>query len=151
MKGRLERTAQWMLDNFREAQGEDSVVVDLQIEWHDEQTEDLDALGSKLSARDDVFAVVGPFDNDRMARFAPYCEKTHKPLIAPTTTSEEVLRRYAVTSAGESGKVNKNAFFWPLCQSDNILTETMLGHYASRLPTSMARLSTTGQSSLPPT
>lgn len=132
-KARLERTAQWLLDNFSKAQAADTTPVSLLIEWHDEQTEDLHALGSQLAGRDDVAAVIGPFDNEHMSLFAPYCQKTRKPLIAPATTSEAVLRRYAVASAGPEGQVNKEAFFWPLCQSDVTLTETILSHYVTQM------------------
>ena len=130
-KSRLERTAQWFQDNFAEAQQGDTVRIRMQIEWHDELNEDLDALSRELANRDDVTAIVGPFGNESMASFAPACQKTHKPLIAPTTTSENILRRYAVSTAGKSDEVNKDAFFWPLCESDAALTETMLRHNVS--------------------
>lgn len=130
-KARLERTAQWLLDNMQEAHRGETASISLNIEWHDEQTENIDSLGRELSVRSDVSAVIGPFSEGPMARFAPYCKETLKPLIAPTITSETLLRRYAVASAGESGMVNRKQFFWPLCQSDINLTETMLGHYVT--------------------
>lgn len=132
-KARLERTAKWMLENLSEAQAGDSMSFKLKLEWHNEQTENMDALGSELAYRDDVDAIIGPFDNNLMTIFAPHCQETHKTLIAPTTTSEDVLKRYATASAGESGKVNKQMFFWPLCQSDGNLTEIMLEHYATQI------------------
>lgn len=132
-KAQFERTAQWMLDNFRKAQAADTVLIDLQIEWHDEQAEDINALGSQLANRDDVKAIIGPFDNELMAQFASHCQQNQKPLIAPTTTSEAILRRYAVSSAGPDDEVNKKAFFWPLCQSDITLVETMLKHYVTQI------------------
>lgn len=132
-KTRLARTAQFFAENFREAQQGDTLMVRLNLEWHDELKEDLDALSRELANRDDITAIVGPFGNESMARFAPACQKTHKALIAPTTTSENILRRYAVSTAGKSEVVNKEAFFWPLCESDAALTETMLGHYVSSM------------------
>ena len=77
-KQRLERTAQWFAENLSEAQAGDSVAITLKLEWYDEQAEDIDALGNRLSSRDDVAAVIGPFDNDRMARFASYCQVVRK-------------------------------------------------------------------------
>lgn len=59
-KTRLERTAQWMLDNFHEAQLHDTLCVRLELEWHDEQREDLTVLSQKLAEREDVIAVIGP-------------------------------------------------------------------------------------------
>ena len=47
-KARMERTAGWFLENFREAQLHDTLAISLQIEWHDEQGEDLTA---RLSPR----------------------------------------------------------------------------------------------------
>ena len=128
-KARMERTAQWFTANLREAQGSDTLTVAIQIEWHDELSEDLEALSRSLASRNDIVAVIGPFANENMALFALACQKTHKPLIAPTTTSEDIMRRYAVASAGTKGEVNKEAFFWPLCESDVELTETMIQHY----------------------
>lgn len=129
-KVRLERTAQWFLDNFKEAQqGSDSIVV-LQLEWHDELSEDLTALSSTLAARSDVVAVIGPFSNEGLALFAPACKKTQKPLIAPTATSEEVIRRYAVPTT--SGQQYTPVFLWPLCETDVRLTETMMEHYVTQ-------------------
>ena len=40
-KTRLERTADWFLENFREAQRHDTLAIDLKLEWHDELSEDL--------------------------------------------------------------------------------------------------------------
>lgn len=140
-KTRLERTAQLFAENFRKAQQGDTLVVRLKLEWYDELKEDLDALSRELAHRDDITAIVGPFGNESMARFAPACQKTHKPLIAPTITSENILRRYAVSTAGKTEEVNKEAFFWPLCESDAALTETMLDHYVS----SMGKTSQTGE------
>lgn len=86
-KTRLERTAQWMLDNFHEAQLHDTLCVRLKLEWHDELTENLTTLSETLAKREDVIAVIGPFTNDNVAVFAPACKQTLKPLIAPTATS----------------------------------------------------------------
>ena len=43
-KMRLERTAQWFLENINEAQLYDTLAVRLKLEWYDEQTENLSAL-----------------------------------------------------------------------------------------------------------
>ena len=126
-KVRLERTAQWFLDNFREAQQDESVAVNMSIEWYDELSEDLTTLSQRLASRDDVVAVVGPFANERMASFAPACQKSAKPLLAPTTTSEEVVRRYAVPSL--SGFKPTQFFFWPLTETDIRFSETLMTLY----------------------
>ena len=131
-KTRIERTAEWFSQNFSEAQQGDTIQVRLELEWYDELRADLEQLGKDLAGREDIIAIIGPFSNENMALFAPACQKRHKPLIAPTVTSEDVLRRYAVSNAGNKETVNKEWFFWPLCQSDVAFTETLLSQYVTR-------------------
>ena len=128
-KTRLERTAAWFLENFREAQMSDTLAISLQLEWHDELSEDLTALSTTLANREDIVAIIGPFANESVAAFAPACMKTQKPLIAPTATSEEVIRRYAVTTNGLS--TNDKPFLWSLTASDVELTSLLMSEYAA--------------------
>lgn len=128
-KTRLERTAQWMLDNFHEAQLHDTLCVRLKLEWHDELTENLTTLSETLANREDVIAVVGPFANDNVAAFAPACKQTLKPLIAPTATSEDIIRRYAVSS--NSGLRQEKPFLWSLTESDVALSEMLMANFAT--------------------
>ena len=58
-KARLERTADWFLQNFREAQMHDTLAIDLKIEWHDELSEDLTTLSTKLANDSTVIAEIG--------------------------------------------------------------------------------------------
>ena len=99
-KARLERTAGWFLENFREAQMHNTLAIDLKIAWYDELSANLAELSTRLASDSTVVAVIGPFSNEGVAEFAPACMKTQKPLIAPTATSEDVIRRYAVTTSG---------------------------------------------------
>lgn len=131
-KTRLKRTAEWFTQNLDEALSYDTLHLSIKLEWYDELSADLNALGRELAGREDLTAIIGPFGNESMAQFAPACQKTHKPLIAPTVTSEEIMRRYAVSTAGNKQQTNKEAFFWPLCESDVVLTETMLKHYKTQ-------------------
>lgn len=125
---RLKRTAEWFLDNFNEAQLHDSLCVRLNIEWHDETTEDLETLSKKMAQRDDIMAVIGPFGNDNVATFAAACQRTRKTMIAPTATSEDVIRRFAV---GTAGVKNKSPFLWSLTETDVTLSEVMMSSYAT--------------------
>ena len=127
-KARFERTAQWFLDNLHQAQLHDTLCIELKLEWHDELTEDLTRLGESLANREDVLAVIGPFGNDAVAQLAPACQKTHKPVIAPTATSEDVIRRFAV---GTAGVVNKEPFLWSLTETDITFCEVLMSMYAS--------------------
>ena len=127
-KARFERTAQWFLDNFHQSQLHDTLCIDLKLEWHDETTEDLTRLGQELGEREDVMAVIGPFSNDGVALLAPGCQPMHKPVIAPTATSEEIIRRFAV---GTAGVANKEPFLWSLTETDITFCEVLMNMFAS--------------------
>lgn len=130
-KTRLERTAQWFVANFNEAQLTDSLCVKLNLVWYDELTADLKDLSQRLSKDDNVVAIIGPFSNESVELFAPACKETHKPLILPAATSENLIRRYAVASAGSKETVNKQPFLWALTESDVAFTELLISNFAS--------------------
>ena len=81
---RLNRTADWFCENFFEAQLHDTLFIRLNIEWHDELTEDLQAISKEMARRDDIAAIIGPFANNNVATFASACQRTQKAMIAPT-------------------------------------------------------------------
>ena len=128
-KARLERTAGWFLQNFREAQMHDTLAIDLKIAWYDELSANLATLSETLAADSTVVAVIGPFSNEGVAEFAPACMKTQKPLIAPTATSEDVIRRYAVTTSGQ--KTNTTPFLWSLTETDVNFTGLLMSGFAT--------------------
>ena len=129
VKDQLERTAQWFLENFQEAQLAGDVCVRLHLEWYDELTSNLDALSTELANDTSVVAIVGPFNSTSLEIFAQACQKTDKPLIAPTATSEEIIRRYAVPT--QSGSRTVRPFLWSLTESDVAFTEVMMSAYAT--------------------
>ena len=129
MKARLERTAEWMLQNLHNAQLHDTLCIDLKLEWYDEYGNNLKSLGERLANRDDLLAVIGPFDSDNVEQLAPYCQQTKKPLILPTATSETVIRRFAITSTGEG----QQPFLWSLTETDVSLSELFMTYYADYL------------------
>ena len=128
-KAQLERTAQWFLDNFKEAQLSGDVCVRLQLDWYDELSYNLDALSTELANDTSVVAIIGPFNSSSLEVFAQACQQTEKPLIAPTATSEEVIRRYAVPT--KSGTHDVRPFLWSLTESDVAFTEVMMTAYAT--------------------
>ena len=128
-KAQLERTAQWFLDNFQEAQLAGDVCVRLQLEWYDELSGNLESLSEQLANDPDVAAIVGPFNSNSLEVFAEACQATEKPLIAPTATSEEVIRRYAVPT--QSGSKTVRPFFWSLTESDVAFSEVIMSAYAT--------------------
>ena len=129
MKARLQRTADWMLQNLHNAQLHDTLCIDLKLEWYDEYGNDLKSLGERLANRDDLLAVIGPFDSDNVEQLAPYCQQTKKPLILPTVTSETVIRRFAITSTGNG----QQPFLWSLTETDVSLSELVMSYYADYL------------------
>ena len=128
-RSRLERTAAWFIDNFHEAQRHDTLAVRLHIEWHDELNEDLATLSTTLAGRGDIMAIIGPFANENVATFAPACKNTQKSLIVPATTSEEIVRRYAITTSGLN--INNKPFLWSLTETDVSLTSLLMSSYAT--------------------
>ncbi len=128
-KARLEQTAQWFLDNFHEAQLHDSLCIRLKLEWHNEDAEDLTALSTTLASRNDIMAIIGPFDNNHVATFAPACKQTLKTLITPTATSEDIIRRYAVSTS--NGLRKEQPFLWSLTGSDVALSEMLISRFAA--------------------
>ena len=128
-KAQLERTAKWFLDNFQEAQLSNDVCVRLQLDWYDELTSDLNALSTKLANDTNVVAIVGPFNSSSLEVFAQACQRTEKPLIAPTATSEEIIRRYAVPS--QSGLRTVRPFLWSLTETDVAFAEVVMTAYAT--------------------
>ena len=129
MKARLERTAEWMLSSLHNAQLHDTLCIDLKLEWFDEYGNNMKSLGEQLANRDDLLAVIGPFDSDNVEQLAPYCQQTKKPLILPTATSETVIRRFAITSTGSG----QQPFLWSLTETDVSLAEVLMSLYANYL------------------
>ena len=128
---RLQRTAEWFSDNFYEAQLTDTLAISLQSDWYDESSEDMTTLSAKLAADTTIAAIIGPFSNDNVAVFAAACKPTHKPLIVPTATSEEVVRRYAVATAGSKDNLNKEPFLWSLTETDVTFADILMSKYAT--------------------
>ena len=129
-KAQLERTAQWFLDSYQEAQLSSDVCVRLKLEWYDELTANLDALSSQLANDTSIVAIVGPFNSNSLEVFAQACQTTEKPLIAPTATSEEIIRRYAVPT--QSGTHTVRPFLWSLTESDVAFAEVVMSAYATQ-------------------
>lgn len=125
---RLENTINWALDNLRGAQklvleNGDTTAVDLDIEWHDEEKEDLSRLADSLATRDDILLTIGPLTNADVDLMAPSFAKHDKPLIVPCASSESIIRRYSV---GTAGVENKKPFLWSLCETDVSQSEAIL-------------------------
>lgn len=125
---RLKSTINFALENMRSAQKYlaetgDSTAIDLDIEWYDEDNSNLAELAEKLTARKDIFTIIGPLRNENVDIFAKPCKTADIPLIVPSASSENIIRRYANTKSGD--KADK-PFLWSLCETDVSQGEALL-------------------------
>lgn len=125
---RFKNTVEFALENLRKAQKslletEGGTIVDLDVEWYDEDAEDLGELASAITSRKDILMVIGPFRNEHVDVFARACKTANLPLIVPYASSEDVIRRYALTKSGDKAE---KPFLWSLCETDVSQSEVML-------------------------
>ncbi len=132
-----ERTAEWFLDNFQQAQAGCDQVVTLELEWHDEDKEDLFALAYELALRPDIVAVVGPQRSTSVDVMAIAFASTEKPMIVPVASSEEIIRKY---SCHEATSFYDTPFLWSLTETDISQSEVMLSIVTSTGGKSIALL-----------
>lgn len=127
-KARYERSVNWALENLRSAQNlvlavGDTTAVDIELEWYDEDTEDLSPLAHTLSQRDDILLTIGPLTSEHVNIMAPAFYDEDKPLISPSASSEDIIRRYSV---GTGGVKYKRPFLWTMCETDVSQSEALL-------------------------
>lgn len=125
---RLKSTVDFALENMRGAQKYmaetgDSTAVDLDIEWYDEDNNNLSELAATLTSRKDIFLIIGPLRNENVDVFAKACKIADIPLIVPCATSENIIRRYANTKSGDKAE---KPFLWSLCETDVSQSEALL-------------------------
>ena len=109
------RTAQWALDNLKEAQAALPEEIKLSLQWFDENSPEIDTQLKNISNDDSYVAIIGPYSSQKAHMAAELCAKSGKTLILPIATSAEVQRIYA--------NVNN---IWNLTQSDISQCELML-------------------------
>ena len=127
---RFNRVADWYLSTLRSAMNSSgfSVPFTLNLEWHDEDSIDLAEAAETLSKRQDVMAVIGPLSSDHLQTFAEKFYATKKPLIAPSASSESVIRAFAINSAE---KDRREPFLWALTETDISQAEALLAKVAA--------------------
>jgi glycosylphosphatidylinositol transamidase (GPIT) subunit GPI8/ABC-type branched-subunit amino acid transport system substrate-binding protein len=117
--------AQWMhaiymaQDNIAKAQQKMSRKVEFNLQFHDEDTEDLDQLGYKLThpeeGDDTCHAIIGPYHSSNAMELLKYAAQTRLPVLMPTCSSAELQR------------INdRNTYAWFLTESDITQCEIML-------------------------
>lgn len=126
-----ERIADWALQNIANAQVGLPEQVRLNIEWHDENSSDLEIWLKDVANDNSYVAVVGPYSSSQAHTAAEICGKSGKTLILPIATSAELQRIYA-------GKSN----IWNLSQSDINQCELMLAQAVISESTSVSLLTT---------
>ncbi|MGN0220617.1 MAG: C13 family peptidase [Prevotella sp.] len=114
-KRRYERTVQWFSDNLNAAQLGLDKGVRLEIDWYDENSHDMAALGKQLVADDGIVAVVGPYSSVDTYSLAHELSLRGKPLVTPSASSAQLIR-------GFSGF----GFLWALAESDISQCEVLL-------------------------
>ena len=125
---RLQEIASYALYNMRKAQNYvassgDSLIVDITTEWYDEDKVNLDSLATALAGREDLLLAIGPLRNENVDLMASAFKTAGKPLIVPYATSENIIRRYAVTKSGDKAE---QPFLWSLCETDVSQSKALL-------------------------
>lgn len=94
--------------------------VRLNLRYHNEETEDLDALGYALThpeeGADTCHAVVGPYYSYNAQHILRYARENRLPVLMPTCTSVELQRIYA-----------QETYAWFFTESDITQCEIMIG------------------------
>ncbi|MBQ2331891.1 MAG: ABC transporter substrate-binding protein [Bacteroidales bacterium] len=94
--------------------------VRLNLRYHNEETEDLDALGYALThpeeGADTCHAVVGPYYSYNAQHILRYAREDRLPVLMPTCTSVELQRIYA-----------QETYAWFFTESDITQCEIMIG------------------------
>ena len=114
-KEKCERTVAWAQETIYELTVGDENCVQLDVEWYNEDTEDMEQLAMRLAYREDLYAIIGPYASQNVEIIARECAVSHKPLIAPTASSADLVRLYA-----------QEGFLWSLVETDISQCETLL-------------------------
>ena len=92
----LKQTEKLFSENLKKAFS--SISTDttfrLEIEWFDENSENISELSDKLAYRDDILAIVGPNSPNHLYALAKNLNKTEKTLIVPSIGAADEIRKY---------------------------------------------------------
>ena len=96
-------------------EAEPEKIVEVVADKGYEDTEDMEQLAMRLAYREDLYAIIGPYASQNVEIIARECAVSHKPLIAPTASSADLVRLYA-----------QEGFLWSLVETDISQCETLL-------------------------
>ena len=109
----------WAMTNIRRAQNRMSRQVQLNLRYHDEDTENLEQLAYRLTTPDEgddtCHAIIGPYHSSNAQTLLNYAAQKRLPVVMPTCTSSELQRIHA-----------RNTYAWFLTESDVTQCEIML-------------------------
>ncbi len=112
---RWSRTVNWALENVRKAQQGLDTIVDIKVEWKDENSSDLNDYLKRVGTDESYVAVVGPLSSSKARQAVAACNSYAKTLILPAISSAELQRICAAKSN-----------VWNLVQSDITQCEILL-------------------------
>lgn len=110
----LKDAIEWSLKNLNKALAE-LRQIEVTIEWFDENDENIEEVFKTLAHREDIYAIIGPLYSLNANKAAKQCYQTGKTLIAPTISSETIMRKYS-----------NNGFLWCLTENDISQCEVLL-------------------------
>lgn len=96
MQSSMQESIDWALENIAKAQQRQQRQVKLNLRYHDEDTENLEALGYALThpkaGADTCHAIIGPFHSTHARSLLNYAAASRLPVIMPACTSGELQR-----------------------------------------------------------
>jgi glycosylphosphatidylinositol transamidase (GPIT) subunit GPI8/ABC-type branched-subunit amino acid transport system substrate-binding protein len=114
-----EDATDWALSNIAIAQQKLNRQVKLNLRYHDEDTEDLDELGRRLThpakGDDTCHAIIGPYHDDHAMSLLAHARTDRLPVVMPTCSSAELQRINA-----------RNTYAWFITESDITQCEIMV-------------------------
>ena len=118
-EARYRQIVEWCLETFRSVRSRTPANFEIKIDWYGESqystTEEFTGLFNKIAYDKELCAIICLVENSNLAvTAAKICAKTEKPLVMPSFSSDEFLRRYSVS---ETGSITR-PFLWSLTESD---------------------------------
>lgn len=131
-ENRYKQIVEWCLENFRSVRSRANTNLELKIDWYNEAqyptTSDFSQFFNKIAYDKELCAIICLVsDSDFATAAIKACANTKKPLVMPTFSSDEILRRYSVTSTGTI----TSPFLWSLTESDVTQCEVAMSKIAA--------------------
>ena len=123
---RYRRTAEWALENIKKSQTGLDQSVELQLEFKNQDDDDIAEYMERVANDSDYVAVVGPTQSDKAYRMASLLEDKSKPMLSPKASNVEYQRRFA-----------NMPNLWNMAENDFLQMETVFSHIQSSLTMSI--------------